>query len=212
MGADAYPEIIQDGLLRGPAGAPIAQSTVFGWILSGMTSQAGSNPTNCIQSHIVSLHTCIEIDSRLKTFWELESPPNKSNFYTDEEQKCEIHFLSHHRKALDGRYIVRLPMRENVKLGESRNNAINRFYQLEKRLLLNPKLKASYIEFMREYISLGHMKHSTANQSGQSHRYYLPHHAVVKESSSTTKVRVVFDASAKSSNGYALNELMMIGP
>lgn len=40
---------------------------------------------------------------------------------------------------------------------------------------------------------------------------YLPHHAVFKEST-TTKLRVVFDASRKTSNGKSLNENMTIGP
>ncbi|CAG7719600.1 unnamed protein product, partial [Allacma fusca] len=42
--------------------------------------------------------------------------------------------------------------------------------------------------------------------------FYLPHHAVIKESSTSTKVRVVFDGSAKSSSGQSLNNCMMVGP
>jgi hypothetical protein len=41
--------------------------------------------------------------------------------------------------------------------------------------------------------------------------YYLPHHTVFKESSSTTKTRVVFDGGAKSSTGLSLNDIQ-VGP
>ncbi|XP_055527818.1 uncharacterized protein LOC129720381 [Wyeomyia smithii] len=42
--------------------------------------------------------------------------------------------------------------------------------------------------------------------------YFLPHHAVYKESSSTTKIRVVFDASAKTTSGISLNDALEVGP
>lgn len=41
--------------------------------------------------------------------------------------------------------------------------------------------------------------------------FYIPHHGIVKEASSTTKLRVVFNGSEKSSSGVSLNDLLMTG-
>lgn len=42
--------------------------------------------------------------------------------------------------------------------------------------------------------------------------YYMPIHVVYKEASTTTKVRAVFDASAKTSSGTSLNDQLIVGP
>ncbi|XP_051167318.1 uncharacterized protein LOC127285380 [Leptopilina boulardi] len=42
--------------------------------------------------------------------------------------------------------------------------------------------------------------------------YFLPHHAVIKGDSLTTKTRVVFDGSAKTTSGISLNDALMVGP
>jgi len=50
------------------------------------------------------------------------------------------------------------------------------------------------------------------NVDSNSQTYYLPHHAVTKEDSITTKLRVVFDGSAQTSSGLSLNYVMLRGP
>jgi len=42
--------------------------------------------------------------------------------------------------------------------------------------------------------------------------YHLPHHGVLREASSTTKLRVVFNGSQKSSSGATLNDKLHTGP
>lgn len=42
--------------------------------------------------------------------------------------------------------------------------------------------------------------------------YFLPHHAILKPSSTSTKLRVVYDASCKTSSGFSLNDTLMTGP
>lgn len=53
---------------------------------------------------------------------------------------------------------------------------------------------------------------SLASSPSSKDCVFLPHHCVVKESSSTTKCRVVFDGSSKTSNGKSLNDILMLGP
>ncbi|KAH8256517.1 hypothetical protein KR032_001944, partial [Drosophila birchii] len=74
----------------------------------------------------------------------------------------------------------------------------------------NRRLLARYDSVIQEYIDLGHM--TEVYPASSSATYYLPHHAVVKPESTTTKVRVVFNASSPSANGISLNDILFAGP
>lgn len=64
---------------------------------------------------------------------------------------------------------------------------------------------------MQEYRTLGHMELIPENEINSINSSYLPHHAVYKASSTTTKLRVVLDASCQTSNGLSLNQNLMTG-
>lgn len=83
---------------------------------------------------------------------------------------------------------------------------------MEKRLKGNAELNGQYTDFMDEYLRLGHMRPISASLNIPPGAFYLPHHAVIKSSSTSTKLRVVFDASAKSTNGVSLNSTLHVGP
>lgn len=51
-----------------------------------------------------------------------------------------------------------------------------------------------------------------AKHETNSNEYFLPHHAVEKLDSVSTKLRVVFDGSCQTSNGLSLNEVLLKGP
>ncbi len=59
---------------------------------------------------------------------------------------------------------------------------------------------------------LGHAEVVPPQEQFKSGCYYLPVHGVFKESSSTTKVQAVFDASAKTTSGFSLNDTLEAGP
>lgn len=211
LGSDVLTEILLPGMVKGPPGTPMGQETVFGWIFNGRTD-GSDHIYQAYNTHpLQANHTCINIDSRLQTFWEVEDSAKMTvPMLTEEENQCEAHYVSTHSKSPVGRYIVRMPLRKSMQLGDSKVIATQRLLQVERRLSKDAKLKQSYIDFMREYLYLGHMTLSQSKAVTQ--RYYIPHHAVIKEKSSTTKVRVVFDASCKSSNDLSLNDLLLVGP
>ena len=71
-----------------------------------------------------------------------------------------------------------------------------------------------YTKTLQEYADLGHAEPVPAGEldKPESTAYYFPSHGVVKQSSTTTKLRIVIDASAKTTSGISLNDTLFPGP
>ena len=89
---------------------------------------------------------------------------------------------------------------------------MKRFLNVEKKLLSNKKLHDEYSNFVREYMYLGHLEKVPEKELRTKNCYYLPQVCVLKFDSTTTTLRVVFDASAKTTTGISLNECLVVGP
>ncbi|XP_017470360.1 PREDICTED: uncharacterized protein LOC108362040 [Rhagoletis zephyria] len=101
----------------------------------------------------------------------------------------------------------------NICLDPSLKKACSQFFRNETRLRKDPVLQKEYNRILTEYESLGHMSRINASISADSSdNYFLPHHAVIKAESTSTKVRVVFNASSQTANGTSLNDVLYPGP
>ncbi|XP_076384921.1 uncharacterized protein LOC143263875 [Megalopta genalis] len=144
----------------------------------------------------------------LTRFWELEDGP-QTRHYSDAETACEENFKRTITRNVEGRYIVALPFNQHkTKLGESKSIAHKRLMFLERKLHRDPALTIQYKAVLNDYLAQGHMSQVPDNNEG----CYLPHHGVIKLSSQTTKLRVVFDGSAATSTGLSLNDALHTGP
>ncbi|XP_062704313.1 uncharacterized protein LOC134286676 [Aedes albopictus] len=207
IGAEYYLDLLADGRLKATENGPTLQNTVFGWIVSGRVPDIPINEPRSV----VNVCSTTELQDQLTKFWEIETCRTVSN-HSVEESACEEIFAKTTVRDETGRFIVTLPKKDYLveRLGESRSIAIRRLNCLERRLSVNPELRTQYSDFIQEYLDMGHMVEVSEDCEGVA--YYMPHHAVLKPESTTTKLRVVFDASCKTSTGVSLNEALMVGP
>jgi len=99
-----------------------------------------------------------------------------------------------------------------VAIGDSLPIATALYARLESRLRSRPEIHKQYDDFLREYRELNHMKLMTKEWLPRFKPVYIPHRAVIRDASSTIKLRVVFNASSKTRGGTSLNDHLSIGP
>ncbi|XP_028408802.1 uncharacterized protein LOC114531378 [Dendronephthya gigantea] len=214
IGIDQYHKLVGDTTKWGTLGTPIATSSVFGWIVGGPVP--GSKRKNNKTTSMLSVTQVDNVDEVLKRFWSLDAlgivDEIKDSLVTSEEKYAMDQFESN--LQYDGeRYTVGLPwMRNPPPLVNNYHQAFQRLISVEKRLKRNPKKTESYRNAMNQYLTDGHARETDQEDEKNEKARYLPQHAVFREDKASTKCRIVFDASSKTSDGVSLNSCLLKGP
>lgn len=209
LGADIFWSVLCSQNISLGKGKPTLSKTKFGWLISGLVHNQTSSLT--VHCNHITLRNDDQLNKQLTQFFEYENIPTHKQM-SKEEQKCEQSFIENTKRESDGHFVVSIPLKESPeKLGDSYQQALSRFLSLERRFSKDPSFKNLYCDFIREYIKLGHMTENT-NKNSDTYTYLLPHHGVLRETSLTTKLRAVFDASAVTTSGLSFNDIQMVGP
>lgn len=75
----------------------------------------------------------------------------------------------------------------------------------------DPEVLKEYDDVIRDELNKGIVEAAPKSNEGDKKVHYLPHHAVIRQQKATTKLRVVYDASARS-RGPLLNDCLCSGP
>ena len=211
IGSDYYWELTTGKIIRGESG-PVAIHTRLGWVLSGpVDSQHTTESVSLIATTTHSLRVdCLpeveKLDKQLRSFWEVESLGiQTSNTSVYEEFSSTIQFKN-------GRYEVSLPWKgSQMHLADNYQLCLKRLQGLMRRLRQDESLLKEYNSIIECQLQQGIVEVAETLREGEK-VHYLPHHPVIRQDKDTTKVRVVYDASAKSDGGQSLNSCLYTGP
>ena len=105
-----------------------------------------------------------------------------------------------------------IPWKENSPLLQNNYEmAFRRLQNTEQRLFKKPDTARAYRDCIEQYISKGYIRKVPVTEEQPSTKWFLPHFPIVKPDRTTTKTRIVFDASAQY-QGVSLNDAICPGP
>ena len=217
IGSNFYWSVVTGDTLRGDHG-PVAVNSKLGWLLSGAvdTMEARQishahvvitgDPANPLQEDDVLVNS-------LRRFWEVESFGIVDPSSTSSESTLFLPSLVFE----NSHYEVGLPWK-NIQLGVPNHLSLceNRLRSLLRRLQTQPRMLSEYDNIIREQLRQGIVEYVGSQEKPKSFSgdyHYLPHHGVIRQDSETTKLRIVYDGSAKAvGDEYSLNDYLLTGP
>ncbi|GFX43552.1 integrase catalytic domain-containing protein [Trichonephila clavipes] len=207
LGAEIFYELLRPGQIYCGDSRLLLQNTVFGYVVSGSVGdEVRDNNIHC------GLIRDSDLNTTLRSFWELESIGVKNENCSSEEDvsfemfKQRVHFKN-------GRYEVELPWkRDSNELSDNFSLAKRRLGSLMRKMQRDKVLYSEYCKVLKNYLDVGIIEKVTNPFIPTNNPvFYLPHQGIIKNEYLTTKLRLVFDASAHEEKQLSLNDCLFHG-
>jgi len=213
IGADVPAALISSKVEKQGPGMPFAVKTLFGWTLGNYeTPEKIRLNQHC--NHI-SINSTEDLNTMVQRFWDIESFGTEVKLQTplsiDDERALQL--LETETRLVNNHYVVPMIWKPNTYLPESFTLARRRLDSLSKRFQRHENFFKMYANVnIQDYVRLGFARKMSPEEVKRTtaKTWYLPHHDVTNVNK-PGKVRVVFDAAARS-NGTNLNDNLKTGP
>ena len=212
VGLDYYYSIVGGRVCRGFPGQPVAVESALGWIVCGPSQVPSSHQAEYEETvcNFVLTENNLEDDLKvqLQKFWEVESMPEDELEINDVVLKKFNEKIFHNGK----RYVNSLPFKSDDEfVPDHYSLCFRRLLSLLQYFEKHPKRMEQYIDVFKAYERDGIIeKVFDSGDPGRVH--YMPHRPVIREDKDTSKIRPVFDGSAKEKGGMSLNDHLYPGP
>ncbi|MEW8544133.1 MAG: DUF1759 domain-containing protein, partial [Candidatus Thiodiazotropha sp.] len=223
IGNDYYLDLILPQRVEVQPGLYMLASRL-GWILTGRTTESAEDTPQ--QSMLIMTYSSntqketslltpdrsLPVKPNLDDFWKLESIGITDSPQDSDKDKA-LRIFNETLKFENDRYSVTWPWREDkASLPENRELAFGRLKSLVHKMRNNPQLIDKYDDIIQNQLKLGVIEKVGVNRKDTA-KHYIPHHPVVNPNKTSTQVRVVYDASARTNKGQkSLNECLYAGP
>ena len=204
LGSQHLADLQTGDIRKGKPGEPVAVRTMIGWTLMGPTKP---DPAPGLKESVnLVIDTSHSVGEEVTKLWDLDTLGIKEDDPVHQAFQEEIKFKN-------GRYRVPLPWREgNFHVPQNKGLAEGCLKAQLRKMRKMPEILEEYDSIIKQQLDEGIIEPVPERPTGKRITY-IPHQPVVREEAATTKVRVVYDASAKATKGVkSLNDCLHTGP
>eukprot|EP00794_Sanderia_malayensis_P007378 gene7378-biopygen5953 len=206
LGVKDYAHIRTGHMIKGNNNEPMAEETILGWTLMGTIQDQQSNDEHTVANLMIEQPK--SVNEEFKQLYDLDVLGIK-----DGSEDVFEEFKDNITRDEDGRYSVKLPWKKgNFFLPNNKQMCQGRLAGQLKKLKKSPEDLRTYDDVIQQQIKDGIVEPVPEQPDGK-HVHYIPHHAVIRREAETTKLRIVYDCSAKERKyDKSMNDCLHIGP